>query len=127
MNSKFTQIVRILLGIILIVFGANKIYTFIPLPQPPAEASDFLDSLMDTGYMLTLIAILEICIGLMLILKLWVPFSLLVLVPISVNILLFHLFLDVPGIGAAIVVVALNAILLYKSRKRYVPLFREAY
>lgn len=127
MNSKFTRIVRILLGIILIIFGANKIYSFIPLPQPPAQAADFIESLSNTGYMLVVVAIIEICIGLMLILKLWVPFALMVLVPISLNILLFHLFLDVPGIAAAIVVVALNAVLLYKHRRRYVPLFREAY
>jgi len=127
MNSKFTRIVRILLGIILILFGANKLYTFMPLPHPPEEAASFMASLMDTGYMLIVIAILEICIGLMLILKLWVPFAIMVLVPISINILLFHLFLDVPGIAAAALVVALNCVLLYKHRRRYVPLFREAY
>jgi len=123
MNSKFTQIVRILLGIILIVFGANKIYTFIPLPQPPAEAADFLKSLADTGYVLTVVAVLEIIIGIMLIFKLWVPFAILVLVPISLNILLFHLFLDVPAIATALVVVALNGILLYKHKQKYKPLF----
>ncbi|TRW22417.1 DoxX family membrane protein [Flavobacterium zepuense] len=125
MNSKFTQIVRILLGIILIVFGANKIYTFIPLPQPPAEAADFLKSLADTGYVLTVVAVLEIIIGIMLIFKLWVPFAILVLVPISLNILLFHLFLDVPAIATALVVVALNGILLYKHKQKYKPLFTQ--
>ena len=123
MNSKFTQIVRILLGIILIVFGANKIYTFIPLPQPPAEAAEFMQSLSDTGYVLTVVAVLEIIIGIMLIFKLWVPFAILVLVPISLNILLFHLFLDVPAIATALVVVALNGILLYKHKQKYKPLF----
>jgi len=123
MNSKFTQIVRILLGIILIVFGANKIYTFIPLPQPPAEAAEFMQSLSDTGYVLTVVAVLEIIIGIMLIFKLWVPFAILVLVPISLNILLFHLFLDVPSIATALVVVALNGILLYKHKQKYKPLF----
>ncbi|MFP5437359.1 MAG: DoxX family membrane protein [Bacteroidia bacterium] len=127
MNSQFTKITRIFLGIILLLFGANKIYQFIPLPQPPEAASEFISSLAHTGYMLNLIAVAEIIIGLMLIFKVWVPFALLVLVPISLNILFFHLFLDVPGIGAALLVVALNAILLYKNRKRYVPLFREAY
>jgi len=123
MNSKFTQIVRILLGIILIVFGANKIYTFIPLPQPPVEAAEFMQSLSDTGYVLTVVAVLEIIIGIMLIFKLWVPFAILVLVPISLNILLFHLFLDVPAIATALVVVALNGILLYKHKQKYKPLF----
>ncbi|MFP9100187.1 DoxX family membrane protein [Flavobacterium sp. RHBU_24] len=127
MNSKFTNAVRIILGIILIVFGTNKIYSFIPLPDLPENAAGFLHSLMDTGYMLTVVAILEICIGVMLLLKLYVPFSLLVLVPISLNILLFHLFLDVPGIAPALIVVGLNCILLYKHRRSYIPLFREAY
>lgn len=123
MNSKFTQIVRILLGIILIVFGVNKMYSFIPLPQPPQAAADFMNSMADTGYILTVVAILEILIGLMLIFRIWVPFALLLLVPISVNILLFHLFLDIPAIGTALLVVILNAILLYKHRVKYKPLF----
>lgn len=123
MNSKFTQIVRILLGLILIVFGVNKIYSFIPLPQPPPEAANFMASLADTGYVLTLVAIFEIIIGFLLICKMWVPFVLLLLVPLSVNILLFHLFLDIPAIGTALLVVALNGILLYKHRLKYKPLF----
>lgn len=127
MNSQFTKITRIFLGIILILFGANKLYEFIPLPLPPESAADFISSLAHTGYMLNLIAVAEIVIGLMLVFKLWVPFALLLLVPLSLNILFFHLFLDVPGIGAALLVVGLNAVLLYKNRKQYVPLFREAY
>lgn len=123
MNSKFTQIVRILLGLILIVFGANKIYSFIPLPQPPQQAADFMASLADTGYILTLVAIFEIIIGFLLLCRMWVPFVLLLLVPLSLNILLFHLFLDIPAIGTALLVVALNGILIYKHRLKYKPLF----
>ena len=123
MNSQFTKIVRILLAIILIAFGANKLYTFIPLPQPSPEAADFFTSLANTGYVLTVIAVFEIVIGILLLFKKWVPFALLLLVPLSLNILLFHLFLDVPSIGTAILVVAMNGILLYKHRKKYTPLF----
>jgi putative oxidoreductase len=123
MKSKFTQIVRIVLGLILIVFGANKLQNFIPLPQPPAAAADFMTSLVDTGYVLYTVAAFEIIIGLMLVFRIWVPFALAALVPLSLNILLFHIFLDVPGIAAAIVVVALNGILLYKHRSKYAPLF----
>lgn len=123
MNSQFTKIVRILLGLILIAFGVNKLYAFIPLPQPSPQAADFLSSLASTGYVLTVIAVFEIIIGLLLLFKKWVPFALLVLVPLSLNILLFHLFLDVPSIGTAIVVVVLNGILLYKHRRKYSALF----
>ena len=123
MNSKFTQIVRILLGLILITFGVNKIYSFIPLPQPPPQAADFMASLADTGYILTFVALFEIVIGFMLLFRMWVPFVLLLLVPLSLNILLFHLFLDIPAMGTALLVVILNGILLYKHRQKYRPLF----
>jgi putative oxidoreductase len=123
MNSQFTKAVRILLGLILIVFGANKFYSFIPLPQPSEQALGFMESLADTGYVLRVIAIFEIVIGLLLLFKKWVPFILLLLIPLSLNILLFHLFLDVPSIGTAALVVALNGILLYKHRQKYKPLF----
>lgn len=123
MNSKFTQILRILLGLILITFGVNKIYSFIPLPQPPPQAADFMASLADTGYILTFVALFEIVIGFMLLFRMWVPFVLLLLVPLSLNILLFHLFLDIPAMGTALLVVILNGILLYKHRQKYRPLF----
>lgn len=123
MNSQFTKIVRILLGLILVAFGANKLYSFIPLPQPSPEAASFMESLASTGYVLTIVAVFEILIGLLLLVKKWVPFVLLLLVPLSFNILLFHLFLDVPSIGTAILVVVMNGILLYKHRIKYKPLF----
>jgi len=123
MNSQFTKIVRVLLGIILIAFGANKLYSFIPLPQPSPEAADFMESLANTGYVITIVAIFEIIIGLLLLVKKWVPFALLLLIPLSLNVLLFHLFMDVPSIGSALLVVAMNGILLYKHRQKYKPLF----
>lgn len=124
MNSNFTTILRIILGLGLIVFGLNEFVGFIPKPNLPAEATDFMASLRATGYVLYVLGALEVFIGLLLIFKKWVPFALLVLVPISVNILLFHLFLDIPDIIQAIVVVALNSILIFKYWKAYRPLFK---
>lgn len=91
----------------------------------PAAAADFMGSMAATGYILYAVAVFEIIIGLMLVFRFWVPFALAALVPLSLNILLFHIFLDVPGIVAAIVVVVLNGILLYKHRAKYRPLFSE--
>lgn len=125
MNSKFTMIIRVVLAIALLAFGLNKLLPapFIPLPALPDDASNFMTSLGKTGYVLKLVGFLEIVIGLMLILKKWVPFALIVLVPISVNILLFHIFLDMSGIGGAIFIALLNGILIYKHWRLYKPLF----
>ena len=123
MNSKFTTITRRLLGLLLIVFGSNKFWHFIPLSHPSGSASHFLNSLTAAGYFFPIVGALEILIGMMLLMKLWDAFALILMTPITVNILLFHLFLDIPGLGIAILVAALNGILIYKNRKIYSPLF----
>ncbi|MFD0863226.1 DoxX family membrane protein [Sungkyunkwania multivorans] len=123
MNSNFTKLMRFLLALILIVFGVNKFLKFIPLPELPDQASGFMSSLDATGYMLPIVGVLEIFIGVLLILKKWVGFALMLLAPISVNIVLFHVFLDLPGIGGALVVAILNGILIYKYWTVYRPLF----
>lgn len=123
MNSQFTMLVRIILGILLVVFGSNKFLHFIPLPPPTGDAGAFMNSLGATGYIFPFVGILEVIIGVMLLLKKWVAFALILLAPISINILLFHLFLDIPGVAIALLVVVFNAILIYKHWKQYTPLF----
>lgn len=120
----FTKIVRIFLGIMLVVFGLNKFLGFIPLPELPAQASSFMVSLGETGYVLKIVGVLEVLIGALLLLKKWVPFALVLLAPISINIVLFHLFLDVAGIGGAFLVFVLNAMLIYKHWPSYKSLFQ---
>ncbi len=123
MNSTFTNILRILLGLCLLVFGLNKFIGFIPIEMPTA-AANFLESLKNTGYVFYLVAIIEILVGVLLIFKKWVPFALIILAPISINILLFHLFLNISGSLIAILIVICNIILIYKYWKAYRPLFQ---
>lgn len=125
MNSTFTKILRIILGLGLLFFGLSKLINLNILPPHiyTGEAATFIDSLSNTGYILKVIGIFEIFIGLLLLINKWVPFALLLLAPITVNILFFHLFLDTPGLIIGLVIVILNVILIYKHWKVYKPLF----
>ncbi len=123
MNSQFTKIIRIVLGLLLLVFGANKFLHFIPMESPTGSAGDFLNSLGATGYIFPVVGVLEVGIGLLLLLKKWVAFALILLAPISINILLFHLFLDIPGLAMSLAVAICNGILIYKLWPQYRPLF----
>jgi uncharacterized membrane protein YphA (DoxX/SURF4 family) len=121
----FTKIVRIALVLALVIFGANMIAQFIPMDQPDANtaAEQFMNSLNATGYIFPVVGVLEVVIGAMLLLKKWVAFALILLAPISINILLFHLFLDIPGLSIAILIVVFNAVLIFKHWTQYKPLF----
>ena len=71
MNSMFTKIVRIALGLALVIFGANMIVHFIPMDQPDMDtaAGQFMNSLGATGYIFPVVGFLEVIIGAMLLLK----------------------------------------------------------
>lgn len=124
MNSTFTTLLRSILGATLLVFGFNKFFAFIPMFDMPPAAANFMESLENTGYVLYVVAVLEILIGLLLLFKKWVPFALVILAPITLNILLFHIFLDISDILVAIVIFALNVILIYKYWKAFRTLFQ---
>jgi putative oxidoreductase len=123
MNSKFTMIVRILLGVILMVFGSNKFLHFIPMEMPSGNAAEFMQILDASGYFFQMLGVVEVCIGAMLLCKQWVPFGILLLAPISFNILLYHICFGVPGLWIALLVLTLNIIMIYKHWKLYRPLF----
>lgn len=123
MNSKLTMVLRLLLGLILVVFGANKFFHFLPMPQMEGAPADFMGALGKSGYMFPLIALTEIAAGAFLIINKWKGLALILTAIISVNIVLFHLFLAPAGIALAAVVAILNIILIYANWKKFKTLF----
>ena len=121
MNSKLTMVLRLLLALLLLVFGMNKFFHFIPMDAPPLGS--FMDALFQTGYMFPLIAITEIGVGLLLLLNKWKGFALIWLAPISVNIVLFHLKFDISSIGPAALIAILNIVLIYANWRKFKTLF----
>jgi putative oxidoreductase len=124
MKSTFTSILRVILALGLILFGFNKFLGFMPLFEMPPAAANFMESIQNTGYVFYVVALLEIVIGLLLLIKKWVPFALILLAPISFNILLFHMFLDISDIWVAIIIVVINILLIYKYWRWYRPMFQ---
>lgn len=123
MNSKVSMVLRILLGLLLLVFGINKFANFMPAMEMPEAAGTFFGAMMATGFMIPLIAVVEIAVGAMLVLNKWTPFALVALFPITVGFILFHLALAPAGIGAAALVAILHVILLYNYRENFKGLF----
>lgn len=118
-------IVRVLLGLMFVVFGANAFLKFMPPPpKMPDQAAAFITALMSTGYMYV-IAMLQVLGGLCLLLGArFVPLGLTLLGPIIVNIVLFHLFLDTSGLPMALVTAALSLFLLWIYRFKFPAIFQ---
>jgi len=129
----FHLILRIGLGFMLLLFGLNKFFWFMPdfdfTGYPEAEhlfeALRFSGDNPNTGkgYIMGLVGVSEVLIGFLLVIKKWVPLALIALVPISVNVVLFHLFVNLPNIGPALFIALANGFLMYKNREYYLPFF----
>ncbi|MDE2830425.1 MAG: DoxX family membrane protein [Gemmatimonadota bacterium] len=114
--SKLPLIARIILGLIFTVFSINFFVPFLPMPEPTPEAGAFLGALMDSGYMFYFIKIVELVGGIMLLIGICIPFALVLLAPIVVNIFLFHIFLDPAGFMMGLFIFLLEFYLLYHYR-----------
>jgi uncharacterized membrane protein YphA (DoxX/SURF4 family) len=119
-----TLIARILLGLMFVVFGANGFLHFIPIPPPPSgPAGDFSKALFTSGYLYVVMA-LQLVGGLLILSGRFLPLGLLLLGPVIVNILLFHIFLEPKGLGTALVVSALSLFLLARHWSAFSAIFR---
>ncbi len=117
---------RLLLGLIYFVFGLNFFFHFIPNSQQPSgKAAAFLGGLFQSGYLFPLIKTIEVFAGALLIAGWYVPLILIVLMPISLNILLFHSVLEPGGaeIGLSAIILLLQLYLAWNYRENYKHFF----
>lgn len=116
---------RILLGLIYFVFGLNFFLNFIPNDAQHGQvAGNFLGGLFGTGYFFPFMKTVEVILGAFLLIRLFVPLSLVVLAPITINIFLFHAFLEPATVGMSAVMLVLNFTLLWAYRDYFKPLFQ---
>jgi len=120
------MIARILLGLIFVIFGLNGFLNFIPKsvmgPMPTGTAGQFIGALFQSHYVY-IVSALQVAGGALLLINRYVPFGLVLLGPVIVNIFLFHLLMDPKGLPMAIVVVVLWGIAAYRYRQYFSGLF----
>jgi putative oxidoreductase len=106
-------IARILLGLVFLVFGLNNFFHFMPNPPIPGDAGVFANILYSHGW-LTFHGILYTIAGILLLIGRYVPVALVILGPILVNVLMFHLTLTGgAGIGPGLVCSLLEIFLIW--------------
>ncbi|MEO0650988.1 MAG: DoxX family membrane protein [Planctomycetota bacterium] len=115
---------RILLGLVFAVFGANGFVEVLPEPDGTSASRGFGRALGDTGYMWPLIKGTEVAGGLMLLTGVWVPLGLVVLAPVTVNIVLWNALLDPSGLPVGVAVGVLHLLLAWAYRDAFRGLFR---
>ncbi len=122
MKQQLKHIPAYLLALVYLVFGSNFFLHFIPMPPMAGNAGAFAGLLYSTGF-LAFVKVLEISFGLLLLIPKTRALAYLLIAPISVNILLFEIFMaQQPGIGVLLVV--LNAIGIFVNKEKYISIIK---
>lgn len=111
--KNLVLVARVLLGLLFIVSGANFFFPmpFLPEPDWSGDAAVLMNAFSESGYMMPLIKGTELTAGVFLVLGQYVPFALVILAPVTINIVAFHAYLDPTGLPVAIVVTVLHLFL----------------
>jgi putative oxidoreductase len=113
-------IARILLGLVFLVFGVNKLHAFMPAgPTPGGVAGQFLGALAASKY-LVFVGLCESVGGLLLLINRFVPLALTILGPVIVNILLTGILLSHRALPSGLLVTVLWFVVFW----RVYPAFR---
>ena len=119
-----TAIVRVLLGVMFLVFGLNGFLNFIPAPKDlPPDLVTVSTGLMKGGYM-TVVSATEILVALLLLTNLFVPLALALLAPIVVGIITFHIAIAPATIVPGIVVLVMELYLAWAYRGAFRPMLQ---
>jgi len=108
-----------------IIFGFNIIHPFIATPPPPAGslAAQFVAVMVPSHWML-LVGVVQLLGGLLVLIGRTAPLGLVLLGPILVNILAFHILIQGgQGIAPGLVFSILEIFLIYSYRSYFRAIF----
>jgi putative oxidoreductase len=121
--NKSVLITRILLGLLLLIFGLNGFFHFMPNPPATPEAGALMGAFAKTGYFFPFVKAIEVIVGLLLLSNKLPAFALVLFTPILVGITQINFILNPGGIPVTLFLVALHLYLAYQYRAQYKPLF----
>lgn len=119
MKNKINLGLQLFLGFAFLVFGLNKFLGFLPPPELKMKADLLFAALSASGYLVQLIGTVEIVSGILLLARRFTALALVLLAPLSLNIVAFHLVLDPAGGVPAYLLAGLNLYLLFLHLPKY--------
>lgn len=119
------MVCRVLFGLGFMIFGLNILHPFLPQPPPPAGSlvAQFMGIFGPTHWM-SVVGVFQLLGGLFVLIGRTTPIGLMLLAPVLVNILLFHIcVMGGAGIVPGVVFSLLEVFLLYSYRSYFLPIF----
>jgi uncharacterized membrane protein YphA (DoxX/SURF4 family) len=125
--KRSTQVIwwvlRIILGVLMLLGALTHVTN---VKEGAMADSAFITAMVNTGYLWPIIGTVELLAGLAILVGRFVPLALIVLAPITLNILLFHLSSPShpDGIGIALAIILPHLGLAWLYREHFTNLFK---
>ena len=119
-------IIRSAFALFFLAYGVNFFYPlkFLPLiPIDTKQANELINHLLKTGYFFQMVYGIEIACGFFLLINWFTPLFLLIILPISINLLLFNCYMDPGNWDLPTYILSANLLLMLVYRKGYSHLF----
>ena len=124
MKQKIIYVVSVLFGLLFINAGLNKFFNYMPMPEDlPQEAVDLFEALMSFGWLMPLVAVVEILGGILVMIPRTRALGYVMIFPVMVGILLINIINTPDGLIMALLLFAINIWMLFESSAKIKPLF----
>lgn len=121
MKSKLYNIITIILGIILLSSGFNKFFDLFPMGLPN-EAMEVINRIISVKWIWPLVAVAEIIGGVLLIIKKTKNVGAMIVLPVIVGILCFHIIWAPSGIPMALLFLGIEIWIVMRNKDRFIQL-----
>jgi putative oxidoreductase len=115
-------IARVILGLVYFGFSLAFFFNLMPHQELSGNAGTFVVGLGASGYVMPLVKAIELVCGVAFLLNRFVPLATVVIFPITLNIVLFHVFMAPEGMILPVVLLFANLFLAYVHHNKYTSL-----
>lgn len=112
-------IVRVLMGLMFAFASIVVLFKLMPQPEQTGNVKIFMDGMMASVYLMTTVKIVELICAIAFLSGRFVSLATVIIFPITLNILLFHVFLEPSGLPMAVLLMLGNLFLAYYYRDKY--------
>lgn len=125
MKKKILFGVSLLFGLMFINSGLNKFFNYMPMPKDlPESMMKLMTAFMDIGWLMPLIAVVEITGGLLFITNKFRALGAIMIFPLNIGIILTHAVSAPSGLPIALVLLAINLWVIIENREKYLPMIK---
>jgi putative oxidoreductase len=125
MQKKIYTVIRYLFGAGMTSFGLANLFQFLPVHSFSGDAGVLMEAFSDSGYILPAVGFTQLVLGMALLSNRFIPLALLFFAPVVVNVVLFHVFMDMASLVMALPVVAITAYLFSHHKSAFSNLLKS--